>query len=148
MRDRRQSERLPSILEGRIVLGRDAPHLQCTLRDISSTGARIWLPAAIELPQQFELRIPALEQTMPVQLMWSNGKTHGVMFQEELQGLPANSDDVPDDIQTLELQPALAGVPKGLIALTERVLDDARQQLAEILELPVEKIRLRLDIDP
>ncbi|WP_262268293.1 MULTISPECIES: PilZ domain-containing protein [Microvirga] len=148
MRDRRQSERLPSILEGRIVLGREAPHLQCTLRDISSTGARIWLPAAIELPQQFELLIPALEQTMPVQLMWSNGKTHGVMFQADLQGLSDSSDDAPDDVQPPEPPSALAGVPKGLIALTESVLADARQQLAEILEMPAEKIRLRLDIDP
>ena len=146
MRDRRQSERLPSILEGRIVLERHAPKTQCTLRDISGTGARIWLPDSIDLPREFQLEIPALDQTMPVQLMWSNGRTHGVLFLDELQGLSdTDADDVPETSQS---PPDLQGVPKGLAPLTEGVLEEARQQLAEILELPAVKIKLKLEIDP
>jgi hypothetical protein len=144
MRDRRQSERLPSILEGRIVLDRQAPRTQCTLRDISGTGARVWLPDSIDLPREFQLEIPALDQIMPVQLMWSNGRTHGVIFLEELRSL-SDSDEVP-----ASLQPAsdLQGIPKGLSPLTEGVLEEARQQLAEILELPAVKIKLKIEIDP
>ncbi len=146
MRDRRQSERLPSILEGRIVLDRHAPKIQCTLRDISGTGARIWLPDSVDLPGEFQLEIPALDQTMPVRLMRSNGRTHGVLFLNELQGLSdSDADDVPEPLQS---PPELQGIPKGLAPLTEGVLEDARQQLAEILELPVVKIRLKIEIDP
>lgn len=149
MRDRRQSERLPSILEGRIVLGQEAPRLQCTVRDISATGARIWLPAEIELPKEFDLEIPVLEQIMPVQLMWSKGRTHGVMFLQELQGQPDSmAEGTLDDLPPSEPQPALEGIPKGLVALTDSVLDDARRNLAEILDVPADKIRLKLEIDP
>jgi len=103
MRDRRESERLPSILEGRIVLDRQASKLQCTLRDISATGARIWLPATLALPHEFDLEIPALEQTMPVRLMWSKGRTHGVMFLQELQAQTGGlSDGVLDDLPRAE----------------------------------------------
>ena len=146
MRDRRQSERLPSILEGRIVLDRQTPKAQCTLRDISGTGARVWLPESVDLPREFQLEIPALDQIMPVQLMWSNGRTHGVIFLEELQSLP---DSDRDDV-SVPLQPAsdLQGIPKGLAPLTEGVLEEARQQLAEILELPAVKIKLKIEIDP
>jgi hypothetical protein len=149
MRDRRQSERLPSILEGRVVLEKEASKLQCTLRDISATGARIWLPASMELPREFDLEIPVLQQIMPVQLMWSKGRTHGVQFLQELQGQSdGTSDGILDSVQPPETQPALEGIPKGLVSLTEDVLDDARQHLAAILELPAEKIRLKLEIDP
>jgi hypothetical protein len=103
----------------------------------------------MELPREFDLEIPVLQQTMPVQLMWSKGRTHGVLFLQELHGQSdGTSDGILDSIQPPETQPALEGIPKGLVSLTEDVLDDARRHLAEILELPAEKIRLKLEIDP
>ena len=30
--------------------------------------------------REFNLEIPVLEQAMPVRVMWSNGRNHGVMF--------------------------------------------------------------------
>jgi hypothetical protein len=53
-----------------------------------------------------------------------------------------------DNVQPLEPQRALESIPKGLAGPTESVLEDARQHLDEFLELPAEKIRLRLEIDP
>jgi hypothetical protein len=149
MRDRRQSERLPSIVEGRITLGPQALKLLCTLRDISATGARIWLPDPIDLPNEFQLEIPVLQQTVPVRLMWSKGKTHGIHFLEELPGqLVDETVGSLEESEPLDPQPALQGIPRGLVAHTERILDDARQHLADILDMPAEKIRLRLEIDP
>jgi hypothetical protein len=149
MRDRRQTERLPSILEGRIVLDQEARPLRCTIRDISVTGARIWLPDSIELPREFNLEIPVLEQLMPVRLMWSEGKTHGVMFLEELRSQTVDdADSTLDQPQPSASMSTLPVIPKNLIPVTEGILEDARQHLAQVLELPLEKIRLRLDIDP
>jgi hypothetical protein len=85
MRDRRLSQRLPSILEGRIRLDAQAPQTSCTIRDLSMTGARIWLPGSGDLAGEFELEIPLLEQAVPVRVMWSHGRTHGVMFLEALR---------------------------------------------------------------
>jgi hypothetical protein len=91
MRDRRQSERIPSILEGCLRLDPQAAHIPCTIRDLSVTGARIWLPGSVDLPGEFNLEIPVLEQAMPVRVMWSNGRNHGVMFLEALRE-PAGDD--------------------------------------------------------
>jgi hypothetical protein len=82
---RRRHKRFPSILEGRIKLGADAPQISCTIRDISMSGARIWVPESLDLPGEFELEIPTLEQTLQVRLVWSKAKTHGVMFLDELR---------------------------------------------------------------
>jgi hypothetical protein len=91
MQDRRLSKRLPSLLEGRIRLGPQAPRIPCTIRDLSITGARLWLPDVVELPDEFELEIPKLEQSVRVRLVRSDTKNHGVMFLEELR--PPSNDD-------------------------------------------------------
>jgi hypothetical protein len=85
MRDRRQSERVSSILERRIRLDPQASQIPCTIRDLSTTGARIWFPALVDLPHEFEFEIPKLEQSLPVRVMRSNGRNHGMMFLEALR---------------------------------------------------------------
>ena len=84
MRDRRLSRRVPSILEGRIRLAPEAPSIVCTIRELSGTGARIWLPDVIEFPDEFELGIPMLEQTIRARAVWSKGKQHGLVFLQAL----------------------------------------------------------------
>jgi len=100
MEERRRAKRTPSILEGRIRLENQASLISCTIRDLSATGARIWLPEAVSLPTEFELEIPKLGQSLKVRLAWSKAQTHGVMFLEELL------DDAGDDVTSLleELQ--------------------------------------------
>jgi hypothetical protein len=85
MRDRRLSKRLPSILEGRIRLDPQVPPIPCTIRDLLTTGARIWLPGSFDPPGAFELEIPMLEQTVRVRRIWRNAQNHGVEFLDALQ---------------------------------------------------------------
>lgn len=85
MRDRRLSRRIPSILEGRIRLSPEASQIVCTIRDLSATGARIWLLNPIEFPDEFELEIPMLEQAVRARAVWSKGKQHGLEFLQALQ---------------------------------------------------------------
>jgi hypothetical protein len=40
---------------GKIILGKGASVIDCTLRSISSTGAAVWLPNAAALPPKFDL---------------------------------------------------------------------------------------------
>ena len=71
-----------------------------------------------------------------------------MFLQERRNHASTESDGMLDDVQPLQPRPALESIAKAPAALTEGVLEDARQHLAEILELPAEKIRLRLEIDP
>jgi hypothetical protein len=103
MRDHRLSRRVPSILEGRIRLAPEAPSIVCTIRDLSATGARIWLPDVVVFPNEFELEIPMLEQTIRARAVWSKGKQHGLMFLQALQDLAGGGkDDVLETFRNLD----------------------------------------------
>jgi len=103
MRDRRLSKRIPSILEGRLKLDLQGPQIPCTIRDLSATGARIWLPAAIQFPEEFELEIPMLEQAVRVRALWSRDREHGLLFLETLREPAGDSGrDLLGKIQRLD----------------------------------------------
>lgn len=53
--DRRRSPRKRALLTGRVAYGEGAFTLNCTIRDISSTGARIALPKGQTVPNELYL---------------------------------------------------------------------------------------------
>jgi hypothetical protein len=97
---RRRSKRFPTILEGRIRLETQTAQIPCRIRDISATGARIWISDPIEIPREFELEIPRLEEILKVRLIWSRPNTHGVMFLEALGPSDGNGARLLDLLQT------------------------------------------------
>jgi hypothetical protein len=99
MQEQRRAKRVPSILEGCITLEGQSSPMPCTIRDLSVTGARIWLPKPTDLPNEFVLGIPKLEQSLKVRLVWSKDRTHGVTFLEELDA--TRGDDVTALLEAL-----------------------------------------------
>jgi hypothetical protein len=112
---RRQHKRFPSILEGRIRLAPQGPQVSCVIRDISASGARLWLHDPTELPKEFDLEILRPGQSLRVGLVWSRDKSHGVRFLKELHQI---SDEglrnflsilqTPDDWQHVEAAPEIS----------------------------------------
>ena len=84
MLSRRQSLRLPSLLEGWITVDGQVLSIPCTIHDLSATGARIWLQDVTNLPSEFGLTISALGQTVQVRPVWSENRTIGVVFAKML----------------------------------------------------------------
>ena len=85
MGERRSAKRWRTVLAAQVVSpGRSAP-IECTVRDLSDTGARIYFADASELPPEFEFRIPSRDLRVPSRLMWSRGANHGVMFLEPVK---------------------------------------------------------------
>ena len=78
--DRRSSKRRRTVLKGRVVFNNRSSVLDCTVRDLSDTGAQITLADVSTLPPDFELEIPSKDILVQVQVMWSRGKNHGVRF--------------------------------------------------------------------
>lgn len=77
---RRASERFPTYLEGRITFDDDTSPIDCIMSDISTTGARIGLTQAAEIPLEFELQIPEQGARAKVRLVWCTGREAGVVF--------------------------------------------------------------------
>jgi hypothetical protein len=111
MKNRRRAKRIPSILEGRITFGAQQPYISCTIRNLSVTGAQIWLSAAVDLPDEFELEIPKFEQSVRVRLAWSEARSHGIMFLTPLQSFAG--EDVTSLLEALQApdQTTSPGVP-------------------------------------
>jgi PilZ domain-containing protein len=100
MKNRRRAKRIPSILEGRIAAGNQQPYISCTIRNLSATGAQIWLPGDIDLPNEFELEIPRFEQSVRVRIAWSEARSHGVMFLTPLRSYAG--EDVTSLLEALQ----------------------------------------------
>ena len=134
MEQRRASIRLRTLLEGRVLLGSRVSPVECTVRDISETGARITFVDPVPLPPEFELQVPKRKIARQVRVVWSNEKSHGLMFVEQEAGGPME---------------ACAGVKPEMPESPEipAILAEARARIAQHLGIPVDAVRLKAEID-
>jgi hypothetical protein len=82
---RRSSQRKRTLLKGQVVFNNRASALDCTVRDLSDTGARVTFADVSIPPPEFELEIPSKGLRVQARLVWSRGATHGVAFSEKAQ---------------------------------------------------------------
>ena len=134
MDQRRASTRLRTLLEGRVLLAGRLSPVECTVRDISDRGARITLAHSVPLPPEFELQIAKKKLFRQVRVVWSNEKSHGLMFMEELDA--SGSADAPAGGRTAA--PEAPEVP-GILAA-------ARERIAQHLGVPVDAVRLKAEM--
>ena len=80
MQERRSSKRWGAYLKARIVFNNRSSVLDCTVRDLSDTGAGISFAGISPIPREFELEIPARGFRAHARPVWSRGANHGVMF--------------------------------------------------------------------
>jgi hypothetical protein len=83
MDERRSSKRWHTVLKGRIVSNNLSSPVECTVRDLSNTGARVYFADSSDLPMEFELEIPSKGIQVQARLMWRQGANHGLMFLQE-----------------------------------------------------------------
>lgn len=124
--EQRRSPRKRTLLEARVVFNNRFSVIECTVRDMSATGAKIAFPHATPIPEEVELEIPKTGQSRRARVLWSDGKHHGLMFLDEV-GSAAPGADAPTAIQA--------------------VIEDARRRIAKLAGVPSEAVRLKLEID-
>lgn len=77
---KRQSERSRVQLRAQLRFTDQRPAVECTIIDISSTGARITTPDGCVLPENFNVFIHARNETKLARLRWSAKSMFGVEF--------------------------------------------------------------------
>jgi len=93
--NRRQARRFPAQHPAQILLGPEAM-ISCTVKDISTGGARIAVTRHMDLPETFELFIAAHDlQVRRARVCWRSGDFAGIAF----------SLDEADPVQAPELSP-------------------------------------------
>lgn len=73
-------ERVRTLIHARVNFYEGSSSADCQIKDLSSTGARLSISAAVALPRDFLLEIPSLNHTHKAALRWRIGELAGVQF--------------------------------------------------------------------
>jgi hypothetical protein len=76
----RRAARVRTFLQARISYGDGAISTQCTVNQLSQSGARLTLPSTIALPDVFGLSIPQKGISSLAKLVWRNEDQAGIDF--------------------------------------------------------------------
>jgi hypothetical protein len=85
MHERRSAKRWRTLLKVQITPSTESAPIECVARDLSDSGARLYLADSSRLPSEFYLEIPSKNLKVPSRLMWSRGANHGVMFLDQVK---------------------------------------------------------------
>ena len=111
MSENRKEIRQKTFLKGRILFNKGASSMDCLVRDMSASGARLALTETSTLPESFELYIPQKERTYRAQMCWRRADSIGIAFVDEA----AASAAPPPDAQ------AGAAPDAAMMALVRRI---------------------------
>jgi len=135
LEQRRASPRSRTLLKGHIIYNSGVSRMECIVRDLSEAGARIVFAQPVKVPPEFELQIPKKKIVRRAQVIWYDGRHHGVMFLKATEGA---SDMAPPVSSPLPLGEEASGVSE--------ILREARQRIARVLGVPANVIQLRLEL--
>jgi hypothetical protein len=106
MQERRKERRSPAYLGGQITTDRRLIAIDCLVRNTSGAGARLVVPHATLLPEEFELHIPRKNSAYRVRACWRRLEDVGI----EIMPLAACDAPVPlalaRRVRTLETENA------------------------------------------
>ena len=82
MSEHRKETRQRVFLKGRIIFNHGASSMDCLVRDLSASGARLALSETTTLPEVFDLYIPQKDRTYRSVLRWRREDGVGITFTE------------------------------------------------------------------
>lgn len=141
--DRRNSTRKRTLLKGRIIFNNRCSVIECTIRDISETGAKISFAHPTPLPAEFELDIPSKGPPVRARVMWSNGKECGVFF-----GRGTETSSAPQSTDAESTRTTNGRVDALASPDLQSILNEARQRIAQLIGVPVDAVQLKVEIGP
>ena len=83
----RNSQRMRAMKSGRVVIHSSGAGIDCVVRSLSPTGARLTFSDSIDLPALFELYLLTENVRVGVSLAWRQGLVAGVKFEKPLDWL-------------------------------------------------------------
>ena len=125
--NRRIAPRQKSFLQGRIFYNHRRASIDCLIRDLSDTGAKLKFSEAIVLPEVMELYIPHKDEFRRARVQWRAGGEIGVAFGEEVDAPSTEvpSTNLPARMRKLESEiAALKRMVKKLRAEMRRTLGE------------------------
>src|SRR3954469_2165656 len=91
--DQRAAPRMRTLIAAKISFNNGQSTLDCLIRNLSDTGAKLIVSAVVTLPECFDLLIPQKSVTRRGRIVWRRGEEMGVRFEE---GAPRSERSDPD----------------------------------------------------
>jgi hypothetical protein len=114
----RIAERSRSLLKAKIVFNNRMSTIDCIVKNISTSGAKIAVASTLSIPNEFDLEIPLRGKTYRVQMRWRDSESMGVEFMHTAESKPQQGSA---DYQKLEDENAR--LKATIRALTKRLTD-------------------------
>jgi len=104
--ERRQATRQKSLLRGLVYLSNNPSAINCLVRDVSETGARLKFGGPTTVPDTIELHIPTKNQVLRAKVKWRESDEIGIAFATEsgVAGGPQSEADLTHRVERLEAE--------------------------------------------
>ena len=117
--DQRIAPRLKALFAARIAFNNGQSTLDCLIRNLSDTGAKLVVSAAVAVPDRFDLFIPQKGVTRRVQIAWRTGEEIGVRFADAPRSEQSGSEAGALKQRVRELEAEVARLQSRILQLTE-----------------------------
>lgn len=99
--EKRPATRIRTIMNGRIMFNNRSATLDCLVRNLSETGAKLEVSGAVTVPERFELDIPRKGVRRRARMVWRREGEMGVAFEDAAAEAPAD-ESMADRVKRLE----------------------------------------------
>ena len=82
--NRRLARRFRALKGARAIVTYSGAGIDCVIRDLSDSGARIRFPDPVPVDAAFELYLKAENKRVPIKIAWQRGSNVGVEFGTKL----------------------------------------------------------------
>ena len=117
--DLRVAPRLKTLLAARINFNNGQSTLDCFIRNLSDTGAKLVTSAAVSLPDCFDLFLSNKSVTRRAQIVWRRGEEVGIRFEDARPSERSGADESALKRRIRELEAEVARLQSRILQLTE-----------------------------
>lgn len=114
--------RVRTFLKGVVWYDNRHVSIDCTVRDLSDTGARLVFATQVTVPEMFELNIPQRQRTLNARVRRRDGLELGVSFEDQRSGDIRRTNDAELAERVAKLEDELASMRRLVRKLKDKVL--------------------------
>ena len=103
-RESRKEPRVRALLAARIIYNNGNAALDCTIRNMCESGAKLAFSGGLTVPDEFDLLIPQKDVTRRARTVWRRGEEIGIEFVRRLRRTEIGEAALSSRIRELEAE--------------------------------------------
>jgi hypothetical protein len=125
MPEARRSERVRAFLGAKIIYNNRTSIVDCVIRNISTSGAKLALACSLPIPGEFELQIPQKRCSYRARLVWRDTESAGVEF-------IAADVQKSTEVRLREIEIENAQLKERVLGLSQKLAGLEQEQIAPV----------------